>query len=264
MYEPPRRLPPGAICSARRWQRVALVSHNAQRRSRAITYTSIPNACHQVRGLLTSQKNCHLEVLIIVLHAEVYVSIKLSPTKLKIHLCRTGPALGFTLGKVDTKLSRGRTRARTKNTQHVSTCCSPTSKSSCPLLLRDRPCASPDLQDDFCILCRAVHSASSPPNRSAKSPQTTPAERIDEIETLLEDESRRRRRRRRRCSTYHPAEFRILLCLARTDQIPLSRLQLHASSLTLDGAIGEQSDHLLSRRFVRAVCADVELHRREI
>lgn len=29
----------------------------------AITYTSIPNTCHQVRGLLTSQENCHLEVL---------------------------------------------------------------------------------------------------------------------------------------------------------------------------------------------------------
>lgn len=173
----------------------------------------------------------------------------------------TGTRLHQYLRYLDTKLSIGRTRARTKNTQHVSTCCSPTSKSPCPLLLRDRPCASPDLQDDFCILCRAVHSASSPPNRSAKSPQTTPAERIDEIETLLEDESRRRRRR---CSTYHPAEFRILLCLARTDQIPLSRLQLHASPLTLDGAIGEQFDHLLSRRLVRAVCADVEFHRREI
>lgn len=70
----------------------------------AITYTSIPNTCHQVRGLLTSQENCHLEVLIIVLHAKVYVSIKLSPTKLKIHLCRTGPALGFTstLGRYET------------------------------------------------------------------------------------------------------------------------------------------------------------------
>lgn len=59
---------------------------------------------YQVRGLLTSQENCHLEVLIIVLHAKVYVSIKLSPTKLKIHLCRTGPALGFTstLGRYET------------------------------------------------------------------------------------------------------------------------------------------------------------------
>lgn len=70
----------------------------------AQSLTSIPNTCHQVRGLLTSQENCHLEVLITVLHAKVYVSIKLSPTKLKIHLCRTGPALGFTstLGRYET------------------------------------------------------------------------------------------------------------------------------------------------------------------
>lgn len=46
----------------------------------------------------------------------LYVSIKLSPTKLKIHLCRTGPALGFTstLGRYET-LHRPNSR---KNYKH--------------------------------------------------------------------------------------------------------------------------------------------------